>query len=536
MKFPCVIEVAFDTGPLGTRSRLADEIGGRPLLWWTVKKALAIEPVSKVYLAGRPADSSRVKHLLGDLSYEFLPVERTGSPAGENFARLRKWAVNSWQGGLGGATVFSEECLPASMLAVAKKADAGAVIKMSAHGPLADADLAARMARDYDPNLMVKLSNSPPGLGVEIYSADLAARMAKSGGSMDDILRLDLERPVREPSVMGIFTLAANEAAFTRARFLGDTARSFALLEALHARFGEEWINVPAVEIVRAYESDAALARWEFPREVEIEVTTAWEADSPFRTAIGERPAAHMEPELFARILENLSGVDDLCVTLGGNGDPLLHPELEALLNAAEVYGTFGLHIHTDGQAIDHHMVEILPASRVDVVSVALDAATEETYKRIKGKGSLADVSKRIDTLIRATDGKGPVVVPAFTLQEANRAEQEDFFKTRYASIGWTVIRRQDDFAGRIPGKVPLPLTLGRRGVCEHLLERMYVAADGGIGACVQDYDASLDAGSAPDLADAWGGGALCGLVEGHARGDFNTFPLCAKCKRWCMP
>jgi MoaA/NifB/PqqE/SkfB family radical SAM enzyme len=530
-----MIEVSFERGPLGLPSRLADTIGGKPLLWWTVKKALMIEGVSRVYVAGLSEDAPRVRELLGGLQYEFTAVPAVGSVAGPDYVRRRKWALGSWQGGLNEATVFSEEGHPAGMLEVARKAGAGSVIKLPAAGPLADAAEAARVIEELSEDAPFRMTNAPPGLGIEVYSRPIIEQMIRKKALIDTVLKLNLQNPLRDPTLIGLVHAARQDVSFARGRFLGDSARGWALLEGLYRQWGEAWLEKTAAEVAEAYYADADLVRGRFPREVEIEVTTAGNAGQP---APEERPEAVMDVALFGKALQGLDEADDVLLTLGGYGDPLMHPEPAALFDAAKAAGVFGIHVHTDGLSLDGENIETLAKSEVDVVSVALDAATEETFEKVKGRRGLEEVAQRVEELMHASVGRGyPFVVPEFTKQAVNRGELEAFFERWYQVAGWAVVRTQDDPEAGLKEEAPLPLLLGRRVPCEHLFERMFVLVDGRVPVCIRDCTARKPLGNVvrDELGELWRGEEMAGLVKAHTRGEFGAFELCGNCKRWLV-
>jgi hypothetical protein len=532
---PCVVRVSFREGPLGHKSRLADKIGGNPLLWWTLKKAASMKNVSQVFILADGVEARRAVQTAGGLPVEIIEHGVQAGPARRRFIRLRKWALNSWQGGIANASIFGEDLDPAGMLAVAKKTRSDFVMKLSAYGPLADDDFTGKMAEDLDARLPLKLSNSPPGLAAEIYSLDILKKMLNARGGIEGLLQYDLgglkSAPMPEPSTMAYFALASQDVAFTRTRFLGDTARSFALLESLYEKFGSEWISKGADEIVRAYSADTGLRRWKYPREVEFEISTSATASSPARRALGQRTQAFMEPETLHAALDSLKEADDLCVTLGGYGDPLAHPDLPAILDAAA--GAFGIHLHTDGALLDDAKIELLSKSAVDIITVAIDAATEESFKRQRGGGSLAEHTEKMRSLAAACRPDGPFVVPSFTATQSTLAEQEQFFRTWYPDVGWVVAKRLDDIAGLIREDVPLPLTLGKRGICEHLLERLFVHADGRTAACAQDVKCEHPLGGRTP-AEAWNSPQMKELISAHERREYGCFAPCARCNRWC--
>lgn len=534
MKIPCLLEIDFEKTPIGTKSRLDEKVGDKTVLEWSVFKARALPFVSKVCLAGRAKDLARAGELLSGGEVEFVETPKTGAVEGSRYVRRRKWALPCWQGGIAQATVHDEDGHPATMNAVFARTGSNILYKMPAAAPLVDEALAVKMLDEFQEHADLKISNAPPGAGGAFYSKRLASAMNETSRGIDGMLALDMDRPVREPMILPIGTYAPQALAGTRVRLIADTRRGMELLQSLHEKYGDNWIHTSAVEIAEYLNSNPSIMRGGFPREIEIEVTTRHEADSPERKITGIRGEKDIEVEEVKRILDSFDECDDLLVTLGGYGDPLLHPHFEEVIQACG--GVFGLHVRTDGLSLDEKKREILTSGGVDMVSMALDAASEEVYEKFKGHGGLEKVSENTENLIRMVleRGEGPLVLPEFTRRGQGFDELDSFYRRWHRTAQWVVVRTQDDLAGRIDGEFPPPLLLGERGVCEHILERMFFDVCNEARLCLQDFNGESHLRETGP-GEAWRGRFMERLRNEHLKGDFSGFVHCKKCKRWCV-
>ena len=68
MKTIVTIEADFERSPIGTVSRLADDLVGTPVLRRTVERALSAERPSSVHVIVRAEQRSRAADLVGDLN------------------------------------------------------------------------------------------------------------------------------------------------------------------------------------------------------------------------------------------------------------------------------------------------------------------------------------------------------------------------------------------------------------------------------------------------------------------------------------
>ncbi len=93
---------------------------------------------------------------------------------------------------------------------------------------------------------------------------------------------------------------------------------------------------------------------------------------------------SYMTPQDFRRALEAAPTIR--AVTLSsGNSDPLLHPKLDEIIDAAREHGVL-LDIFTNGLPLGERTCRrIVESSAVGMINFSIDAATAETYRRIRG-------------------------------------------------------------------------------------------------------------------------------------------------------
>ena len=96
----------------------------------------------------------------------------------------------------------------------------------------------------------------------------------------------------------------------------------------------------------------------------------------------------------------------------------------------------FGLgvrfHIDTNGTHLTPEVSDRLCASKMDTINISLDAATDETFRRIrKGAKSLRAVIDNIDALVRARAAAGAKfkISLSMTLMRSNLAEWPEFLR-----------------------------------------------------------------------------------------------------------
>jgi len=125
--------------------------------------------------------------------------------------------------------------------------------------------------------------------------------------------------------------------------------------------------------------------------------------------------------ELIRPFLEGLpQGVD-----LTGWGEPLMNPYLPAIIESLP-----GVMFTTNGHLLDTRWAARLVKCRVGAVAFSIDAAIEDTYVSIHGRGDFAVVWRNVAGLRKARDFIGvklPFISAHFLLMKSNLAELPEF-------------------------------------------------------------------------------------------------------------
>ena len=134
------------------------------------------------------------------------------------------------------------------------------------------------------------------------------------------------------------------------------------------------------------------------------------------------------------RLIEELAAVrPDATLTLGGAGDPMMHPRWREVVGAARSAGLAGVHVRTDLQCEREEALGLLE-SGADIVSVDLLAETEESYRTLAGAAGFARARENLAAMLEArsaaTGGAMPCVwiVPRMTRCDRVYAEVEAFY------------------------------------------------------------------------------------------------------------
>lgn len=118
-----------------------------------------------------------------------------------------------------------------------------------------------------------------------------------------------------------------------------------------------------------------------------------------------------------------------LHLQLHGVGEPLLSPAFWRMLDLIRNHGIAFSEVNSNGLLLDDNRIERLVDSDLSLINISLDAATPETYRRIRG-GDFAKVLDNIRRLRSRRDGHGrrlPKIVINMTLMVENIKELPAF-------------------------------------------------------------------------------------------------------------
>ena len=559
-----------EVGALGLRSRIADELGGKCVLRQTLERLEKAQEVAEILVFCWGEQVGQVASLAAGTRAEVIGLkERVGMNA---YIPRRKWALESWRGGIHEATVYDEQVFTAEMVAIARERGVYSVVAVPAEAVFVDPKLLDEMLlhhHQHNETMRFTFSQAAPGLLGCVYRLDLLGDLVANGWHIGDSLAYNPASPHMDYIIMDSNFRVETALWSSRFRYLADTQRSFEVLERLWEGGGqpEEW---SAREVVEHIEKKG-LTSASLPREIEIDVSMEPSIRIEGQEVTG-KGQGNMSLNTFVSIMAGLGEYDDVCITIGGIGEPLAHRELGAMIEAAKDAGVFGINIETDGLRLTGEIAEMLLESAVDVISVHLDANSEEGYRLVKGAnrvdggmdsrfrgndrgggndrgsgndkevfvglGGYEQVVEQIEAFIdrrKAKGGKGPMVVPHLVKSRDTLAEMEAFYDRWLGRSGAAVIEGYNNYAGQVEDKAVMEMAPPERYACGKPQRCMTIWVDGTVTTCRQDFKGDYAVGNVHNdrLSDIWRSAPMEALRKAHADGEYGKFGLCGACSEW---
>ena len=414
-------------GGTGVERSLELEFGGRTVLRRTIDRLLESDEIEHVCLVA-PENWDHRAALEGLEPSSHLHIVYAPEPVfGAGHADIRAaraWSDSCSRGGIANLCVFDEVFSAKAALLACEHVHANAVLVCGADWPLIAVKeqwgvrgLVERW-RSSARDLQFVCSLAAPGIGACLLPIEsvrlLASGAARSIGQWIEE-RADTRNSAEIIAIPDFVAAVAD-------RLIMDTPRSIqrvrrALEPLLH---GAE---------ISAHAQFEALARHAnapptfVPQFLTLELTTGRRGcglASPHRFGTLQRPT--MTQKRMDRILARVAEARDVVVTLGGAGDPLVHPDVVEFANQIRKAGALALSVRSELLSLD--ALEKLAAIDADVISVDLHATNASEYVRMMGFDRFAFAQRAIESVIahrRVETGAPPWLARPWVLAHIER-------------------------------------------------------------------------------------------------------------------
>lgn len=261
-------------------------------------------------------------------------------------------------------------------------------------------------------------------------------------------------------------------------------------------------------------------------------------------TANHHETKAALSLEDIARIVRWDGETPLACASFGMGSEALLYKNIRQALKSAKDAGVMDIFLFTNGVLLTPDLSAFLVAEGVSRVFVSLDAATPETYARIRGKNVLPLIEDNIKALLAEKARRGsalPITRVSFCVQPENRHEQDAFlekWRDLVDRVDFQVLWDHDqvDAARAVGAANPIDGADGpsdrprMEAFCHYPFSYLSVWANGDVSPCCNFYGKGLVLGNVKTdtLPEIWNGPALAALRRGFLEGD--PHPVCRTC------
>ncbi|MHC5108317.1 MAG: SPASM domain-containing protein [Planctomycetota bacterium] len=548
MKVIAAILADLERTTLDTPSRLDKPLKGTPVLRRTVDRLRMANRLDSVHVICPTHQYESCAGILRDSGAVVHTADTDPAPWRALVYAARKWSLDGWRGGVGGTTTYDEFVDARQLAPLMARVEAEAVLVVPPGAALIDPDLADRMVKNIEEsNEVARLvfAQSPPGLTGIMLDRGIVNELATKYSPVGWVFSFKPLSPAKDLITQPPCMEVPASVRYAQGRLMADTTRSIDLMDAVL-----DALPNPTAEQV----GDFLLKRESsfvetVPREVEIELTT----DDPYPENQLAPRAGHagsrgpIPIDVIERIADEVAVFDDSLVTLGGFGDPLLHPQFDDVLATLRAdRRVYGVAVRTTAVSLDDDAINAMIDRKVDIMQVTLNAWSPETYVTVHTPGDpagadLDEVCRRLDRL-EAIRGERqsvqPIIVPDMVKSMLNIDELDAFHDEWLKKCGAVSISGPSHFADQWRDHRVSSVAPTRRFPCRRINERCIVLANGSVTRCDQDFRGIHAFGSIErdGLKACWQGQAFQALRSRHTMSQFDDIELCARCTEWHRP
>jgi hypothetical protein len=513
---------------------------GDPVMAWTLRRLTRAQRIASIAILCWEDQVDAVEPIAGEYGADVLAKgPRMNVATIDAVSASRRWA-DGWRGGLLATCDFDLGFHAPWHREIADRVEADAILLVDPAAALIDASLVDDLIEHATERESVEIcfSQAAPGLNGTLIRKPMLERLAVAKVHAGKFLSYLPDQPMRDPIAGEGCAPVPTPVARTTYGFKLDSDRQLRRINTATLPLNGQLISSEAEELVRRMAGAEEVD--DLPREVTVEINTN-RATRPIYWPgryldVAREP---MSPKLANRLFAELAASDDIRVTLGGVGDPLLSPEVFEIIIGAADLGISSIHIETDLLAPEG-AIKQLAAAPIDVVSVQVPAFTSQTYAAVMGIDAYVRVldNVRVFLLERQRLGRGtPLLVPTFVKCAANLAEMEQWYDQWLRALGTAVITGASSCGGQIPDVSVADMSPPRRRPCARLSSRMTVLCDGRVVSCEQDIagkQALGEVGRTP-MTQIWRE-RFGDLRREHQVGKYIGLPVCNPCTEWHRP
>ena len=214
--------------------------------------------------------------------------------------------------------------------------------------------------------------------------------------------------------------------------------------------------------------------------------------------------------------------------------EPFANEDLKEIIKYCSDKG-LSFSIITNGILLDKEWMDFLIKylNRDSTISFSLDAITQETYERVRGKYSLVDLEEKIKYLMSHRGNMGPKISVNFVYEEDNYNEKEDFLEKWKDIVDVVHIGVALDSNRRIPDIYRKSGDVKNGKVCSMLENVMAIDSGGEVRICAQDAfgDSYLGNVFEEGILSVWNGERRKQLMEKHRQNLLQTIDFCNGCE-----
>ncbi|HEX9703492.1 MAG TPA: radical SAM protein [Rhodospirillales bacterium] len=280
----------------------------------------------------------------------------------------------------------------------------------------------------------------------------------------------------------------------------------------------------------------------DFPLTVSIELVNRCNLNCVMCYTINHKdPKATFELPDIERLMAECRDNNLPAAVVGMGSEALIYKGVRDALANVRKAGVMDVFLGTNGVLLTEDLSEFLVEQRIARLEISLDAATPETYLKIRRKDELKRIEANIEKLLAVRKRLGsrlPVIRLCFCVQKYNIHEQEAFLKKWQGKVDYIDFQEMVDFGnvsefratdGVLDAR-PAGGAKPAKTYCAYPFNSLHVWSNGDVTPCCTFFGKALVMGNVKrqTLTDIWNGDKMREVRRQLQSGDVN--PVCYAC------
>lgn len=245
-----------------------------------------------------------------------------------------------------------------------------------------------------------------------------------------------------------------------------------------------------------------------------------------------DTPKASLSLDTLKKIMDECHEYKMPSLIFGLGSEPMMYKDTGKVIEMANKAGIIDIFFGTNGTLLNDDIMETLIKNKVSRIMISLDAATKETYKKVRRADLLGKIEKNIDRLIELKEkhkSQLPFIRVCFVVLDVNAHECADFVGKWKNKVDYVDFQRHIDFS-YMNRPVKIDFDIIQDAFCWYPFYSLNIWANGDVTPCCSLYDRDFVVGNVHDqgLKEMWDSKKMVAIREQLVTKKFR--PTCQKC------
>jgi radical SAM protein with 4Fe4S-binding SPASM domain len=231
------------------------------------------------------------------------------------------------------------------------------------------------------------------------------------------------------------------------------------------------------------------------------------------------------------------------CPSLNPQGlnEPLLDQDFESYVKFAKNHGFLDVMINSNATLLSEERSRKILGSGLTRLRFSLDAATKETYEKIRVGAKYDSVMKNIKRFIKIRDQEGfklPIVGVNFVKMKINEHEINEFIEKWRDEVDFIALQEfvppesDSDYSEFFTSDLTFQNQVTNSFNCQQPWQRLNIHNNGDVAPCCTTFGSELALGNVSNqsLYEMWNSEEMNNLRKIHKEGRYMDNPWCNKC------